>query len=100
MVVIDPLLTLKLSFNTFKIVAKQFVVHEAFDTIKSSSFKVSSLTPKTMVLSTFFPGAEIRTFFAPAFKCFSALSLSVKSPVHSKTISISKLSQGKSTGSL
>ena len=44
------------------------------------------------------PGAEIKTFFAPASKCFLASSYFVNLPVHSKTISISF--QGRLFGSI
>ena len=79
--------------------ARQFVVHEALEMIKSSFVNVSWLTPKTTVLSTPLPGAEIKTLFAPASKCAPAASLVVNRPVHSKTISMPNLGQGKFLGS-
>ena len=48
--------------------AMQFVVHDAFEIIVWSFERISSFTPITIVASTFFAGAEIRTFFAPFFK--------------------------------
>ena len=45
-------------------------------------------------------GADIITFFAPAFKCLPAVSLFKNKPVHSKTISAPTLPQGKFAGSL
>ena len=68
--------------------------------MRSSFVSVSWLTPKTTVLSTPFPGADIKTLFAPASKCAPAASLDVNKPVHSKTISIPNLFQGKFFGSL
>lgn len=54
----------------------------------------------TIVWSTSLPGAEIMTLFAPALRCFEALSLSRKMPVDSMTISISKSFQGRVSGHL
>ena len=55
-------------------------------------------TPNTMVLSTSSAGQEIITFFAPASKCFFAVSLVLKIPVHSSTKSTPKSFQGSSSG--
>ena len=57
------------------------------------------LTPWTIVKSTSFPGAEIITFFAPPFMCFSADDLSKNIPVHSKTTSAPTFPQGMLAGS-
>ena len=46
--------------------ARQFVVHDAFDTIKSSDVNVSWFTPYTIVLSAPADGADTKTRFAPA----------------------------------
>src|SRR5437762_112992 len=65
----------------------------------SEAFSVLSFTPTTMVRSTSFsPGAEITTFFAPAARCDEAFSLLVKSPVHSSTASTFRSFQGSSAG--
>ena len=53
-----------------------------------------------MVKSTSLAGADTITFFAPAFKCFPAVSLFKNNPVHSKTTSAPTLPQGKLAGSL
>ena len=45
------------------------------------------------------PGADITTFLAPALICFSAFSLEVKNPVHSKTTSTPNCPHGKFSGS-
>src|SRR3990172_8416405 len=52
-----------------------------------------------IVISSFFAGAEIITFFAPAVICPTAFSLSVKRPVHSSTTSILKSFHGSCAGS-
>src|SRR6266478_1145986 len=68
--------------------ARQLVVHEPFEITVSEAFSVLSLTPMTTVRSTSFsPGAERTTFFAPAARCAEAFSLLVKRPVHSRTTS-------------
>ena len=51
-----------------------------------------------MVLMSLPPGAEMTTFFAPALMCFSALSLLVKKPVHSRTTSTPSSPHGSSSG--
>ena len=80
-----PLSTPQSSSNTFTIGAKQFVVQLAFETIVSSPVNVSSLTPRTTVMSGSFAGAVIITFFAPASICCDAPSLVLKIPVDSTT---------------
>mgnify|MGYP002165867157 CR=1 FL=1 len=47
--------------------AKQFVVQEAAEMMLSSAVRVFSLTEKTMVFRSLPAGAEITTFFAPAW---------------------------------
>ena len=55
-----------LSCITLTIGASPFVVHDEFETTKSEDFKISWLTPYTIVASiSFSPGAEIKTFLAP-----------------------------------
>jgi hypothetical protein len=66
--------------------AKQFVVQDAFETMVSSALTSLWLTPITNI-GAVLEGAEITTFFAPAFKCAEALSFSVKIPVQSIIIS-------------
>ena len=58
---------LNLLLITFKTGAKQFVVQLAPDIILSSEVNMFSLTPNTIVLTSSFAGADIITFFAPAF---------------------------------
>src|SRR3954452_4957871 len=78
------------SFNTFAMGARQFVVQLALETILSLlGSKTSSFTPMQIVTSGSFAGALINTRFAPAFKCSSALSRLVNKPVDSRTTSIS-----------
>ena len=45
------------------------------------------------------PGAESSTFLAPALMCASALSLLLKRPLHSRTISTPNSFHGKFSGS-
>ena len=100
MVVIKPSAMPKFSSITLTIGAKQLVVHEALLMMVSVPSKISSLTPKTMVLRFPVAGAEITTFLAPACKCKPAFSSEVKKPVLSKTTSTPKSPQGRALGSL
>ena len=77
--------------------AKQFVVQEALLTILCL-LSLLSLTPLTTVISGTFAGADMRTLFAPAFRCFFAPLLSVKKPVHSTATSTFSFFQGRSAG--
>src|SRR6266853_152726 len=87
------------SSTAFTSGARQFVVHEPFEITVSEAFSVLSFTPTTMVRSTSFsPGAEITTFFAPAARCDEAFSLLVKRPVHSSTASTFRSFQGDRSG--
>ena len=55
------------SFSTFATGARPLVVHEALEMMRCFSGSNSfSLTPSTMVLSSFLAGAEMITYFAPA----------------------------------
>ena len=65
----SPSATPKPSFsNTCTTGARQFVVHDAFEiTWCLAASYLSSLTPITMVMSSPFAGAEMITFFAPAW---------------------------------
>src|SRR3989344_2558349 len=90
----------KLSLSIFAIGARQFVVQDAFDIIWFLLLSyILSFTPITIVMSGFFAGALIITFFAPAFRCCIAPSLSVNLPVLSITTSIFKSFQGSCFGS-
>jgi hypothetical protein len=67
MVVIMPRMMPNSLWITFATGARQFVVHEAFDMILCfAGSNVSSLTPRHIVASGSFAGAEIMTHFAPA----------------------------------
>src|SRR5688572_27244354 len=85
-VVIWPFTMPKVSFRTLATGARQFVVHDALDTMwwVLASY-LSWFTPITMVMSSFLAGAEMITFFAPAAMCALAFSASVKRPVDSTT---------------
>ena len=95
----NPFSIPKLSSIIFKSGAKQFVVQlEALTTV-SLPVSLSSFTPLTIVSISSLPGADINTFFAPAFKCKPAFSVEVNAPVHSKTRSTPKSFQGNNAGS-
>src|SRR5262245_11219468 len=85
-VVIWPFTIPKVSTSTLATGARQFVVHDAFETTwwLLGSY-LSSFTPITIVRSSPFAGAEMITFFAPAARWAFALSASVKRPVDSIT---------------
>ena len=53
----------------------------------------------TKVASSFFAGAEMMTFFAPASRCAFALLASVKRPVDSITMSAPSSPHGSFEGS-
>ena len=60
----------KFSSTTLTKGARQFVVQDALDTTVYSFLYFSRLTPQTNVgVCSSLAGAEITTFFAPAFKC-------------------------------
>ena len=87
------------SLSTFATGASPFVVHDALLMIVClSGSKVPSFTPSTIVLSSFFAGAEMITLRAPASMCARALVASVKKPVDSMTMSMSSAFQGSSAG--
>ena len=60
--------------------------------------KSSSFTPMQIVMSSFFAGAVMTTLLAPASRCPSAFSASVKSPVDSMTMSTPRSPQGRPAG--
>src|SRR6266571_1351981 len=100
MVVIVPLLMPKVSCRTLATGARQFVVHEAFET--TLCFAVSyvlSFTPRTKVASGPSAGAEIITFFTGARRFFFASGPLVKRPVDSTTMSAPTDAQLISAGS-
>src|SRR5437762_3238371 len=77
------------STNTFTMGAAQLVVQEAFEMIMSSFESMWSLIPSTTVFTSLpLGGAEMITFFAPAWRCLPAFSLSRNFPVDSMTMSI------------
>jgi hypothetical protein len=68
--------------------ARQLVVQEAFEmTVCFEPSYRLSLTPITIVMSSFLAGAEMMTFLAPLSTCTLALLASVKKPVDSMTTS-------------
>ena len=71
-------------FNTYATGARQFVVQEAAEIIKSFLFIFLWFTPNTIVLSAFLHGAETITFFAPLFKCGNNLSLELSDLINNK----------------
>ena len=76
-----PLLDAEGSWITLASGARQLVVHEAFEMMWCfDGSYCSSLTPRTTVMSGFFAGAVMMTFFAPAARCLAAPSRSVKMP--------------------
>src|SRR5918996_783987 len=78
MVVIWPFTIPNLSCTTLARGPRQFVVHDALEMIvcRRGSY-LSWLTPMTIVMSSFFAGAEMMTFFAPAERWALAFSASV-----------------------
>src|ERR1700677_1821569 len=88
------------SSSTRAIGARQFVVHEALETIVCFSWSYRlSLTPMTRVRSAFFAAAETSTFEAPASMCARALAASLNTPVDSMTTSTPRRRQGNCAGS-
>ena len=85
-------------FKIFAIGAKQFVVQDAFEIILWLLFISLWFTPYTTVISGLSDGAEIITFFAPAFICCKESFFEVKIPVHSITISILFFFHGNLSG--
>ncbi len=80
--------------------ARQFVVQDAFEMMWCAAGSYWSLfTPMTKVASSFFAGAEMMTFLAPASMCALALVASVKKPVDSMTMSAPSSPQGRFAGS-
>merc|ERR1719159_2329441 len=79
--------------------ARQFVVHEALETMFMVALSYSVwLTPMTNVLSAPLPGAEMMTLLAPASMWPCAFSASTKRPVDSMTYSTPRSFQGRAFG--
>src|SRR6266511_4040291 len=90
----------KASCRTFAIGARQLVVQDALEMIVClAGSYVSSLTPMTIVTSSFFAGAEMITFLAPPATCTLAFSASVNRPVDSSTTSAPRSPHGSLLGS-
>ena len=70
------------------------VVHDAQEIMVSEPSKMLWFTLNTTVFRSPVAGAEMTTRFAPALRCASALSLSVKKPVDSITTSTLWAPQG------
>src|SRR5450756_955232 len=95
-----PFSTPQLSLSTLTTGASEFVVQEALEMMLClDTSRRSSLTPRTIVISSPFAGAVIRTCLAPAVMCPRALSASVNIPVDSMTISIPNFLHGRAAGS-
>ena len=77
----------KVSWSTLTTGARQLVVQLAFEmTLCLAASYLSSLTPRTMVMSSLVAGAEMMTFLTVVPRCALAFSASVKKPVDSTTI--------------
>ena len=98
MVVIKPRSISKLSFITLATGAKQFVVHDALEIIMCWLDNMFSLPPYTTVASTFSPGAEMITFFAPECMWSKDFSFVAKYPELSITTSMFSFFQGSFSG--
>ncbi len=80
--------------------ARQLVVHEALEMIRSDAFRVWSLTPRTIVASSLsFAGALRMTRSAPALMCFWRSDFWVKKPVDSRATWQFRAFQGRLAGS-
>src|SRR6266542_4623168 len=95
-----PLTILKLSLITFTMGARQLVVHDAFEMMLClAGSYLSWFTPRTMVTSSFFAGAEMTTFLTGPRRCFLASSALVNLPVDSITTCTPTDSHGRAAGS-
>merc|ERR1719313_2213064 len=77
--------------------ARQLVVHEALERMLTSLVYLSWLTDMTNIGASA-DGAEMITFFAPPSMCILALSIVVKMPVDSHTMSAPDSPHGTSLG--
>ena len=90
----------KASSRIFAIGARQFVVQEAFETMRCSLRSASSFTPTTTIASISSFGGTVRTtLFAPASRCFCSFSRVTSFPVASTTTSTPSFPQGSFAGS-
>merc|ERR1719238_1786775 len=78
---------------------RQLVVHDALDSTLMSAVYVLWLTPMTNIGASA-EGAEMMTFLAPPLRCALALSIVVKMPVDSQTISAPASPHGTSSAFL
>src|SRR5258708_40330348 len=86
MVGVGALWILKLACMSLATGARQLVVQEALEMMLClEGSYLPSLTPRTMVMSSFLAGAEMMTFFTGPRRCFLACSASVNFPVDSIT---------------
>merc|ERR1719201_323632 len=76
---------------------RQLVVHDALERMLMSFVYVVWLTPITNIGASA-DGAEMITFFAPPLRCIDALSMTVKMPVDSHTMSAPVSPHGTSSG--
>merc|ERR1719159_865845 len=96
-VVIRPSLMVYASWMIFTSGARQLVVHDAFERMFTSFVYVVWFTPITNIGASA-DGAEMITFLAPPFRCAEALSMVVKIPVDSHTMSAPDAPHGTSSG--
>src|SRR5918996_3533541 len=96
-----PRLMPNASSSTLAVVARQFVVQDAFDTMRClAGSYIFSLTPSTSVTSGSLAGAVMMTFLAPAWMCLEAVAVSTNRPVDSTTTSTPSSFQGRLPGAL
>merc|ERR1719194_321002 len=96
-VVIRPSLMPYVSWITLASGARQLVVHDALERMLTSFVYQVWLTPITNMGASA-EGAEMITFLAPPFRCAPALSIVVKMPVDSQTMSAPDSPHGTSSG--
>src|SRR5947199_1817521 len=95
-----PRLTPNASSSTLTVVARQLVVHEAFEMIRwREGSYAASLTPRISVTSGSFAASGMTTFLAPAWRCLEAVAVSRKMPVDSTTTSTPSSLHGSAAGS-
>src|SRR5271163_3347042 len=100
MVVMMPEAMPKVSWSTLTRGARQLVVQLALEiTLCLAASYLSSLTPRTMVMSSLEAGAEMMTFLTVLPRWALAFSASVKKPVDSTTISAPTEAQSSLAGS-
>merc|ERR1719310_2310450 len=98
-VVIRPLTMPYSSWMILASGARQLVVHDALESTVMSGVYLVWLTPITNIGASA-EGAEMMTFLAPPARCALALSIVVKMPVDSHTMSAPDAPHGTSFGSL